>query len=109
MRFSDQIDLGNGALRNWQAESERLLFDQSARSRWGRGSTERERERVSLCRLLDRPGDAPSSRLFCARDACSAVTPYSYSSNTLSPPHREDLLLSVEGSIIVRLGRGVQS
>lgn len=41
MRFSDQIDLGNGALRSWQAESERLLFDQSARSRWGRGSMER--------------------------------------------------------------------
>lgn len=41
MRFSDQIDLGNGALQNWQAESERLLFDQSAGSRRGRGSMER--------------------------------------------------------------------
>lgn len=37
MRFSDQIDPGNGALRSWQAESERLLFDQSSRSQWGRG------------------------------------------------------------------------
>lgn len=36
MRFSDQIDLGNGALLRWQAESERLLFDHS-RSLWGRG------------------------------------------------------------------------
>lgn len=36
MRFSDQIDLGNGALRSWQAESERLLFDHSGRSQWGR-------------------------------------------------------------------------
>lgn len=41
MRFSDQIDPGNGALRSWQAESERLLFDESGRSRWGRGSMER--------------------------------------------------------------------
>lgn len=37
MRFSDQIDLGNGALRSWQAESERLLFDHSGRNHWGRG------------------------------------------------------------------------
>lgn len=37
MRFSDQIDLGNGALQRWQAESERLLFDHSSRSLWGRG------------------------------------------------------------------------
>lgn len=36
MRFSDQIDLGNGALRSWQAEFERLLFDHSGRSQWGR-------------------------------------------------------------------------
>ena len=36
MRFSDQIDLGNGALQRWQAESERLLFDHSSRSLWGR-------------------------------------------------------------------------
>lgn len=28
MRFSDQIDPGSGALRNWQAQSESLLFDQ---------------------------------------------------------------------------------
>lgn len=28
MRFSDQIDPGSGALRNWQAASESLLFDQ---------------------------------------------------------------------------------
>lgn len=34
MRFSDQIDLGNGALQRWQAESERLLFDHSSRSLW---------------------------------------------------------------------------
>lgn len=27
MRFSDQIDPGSGALRNWQAASESLLFD----------------------------------------------------------------------------------
>lgn len=49
-----------------------------------------------------------------ARDACSAVTPHSHSSNTLLHPHIKDkdfalLLLSVEGSNIVRLGRGVQS
>jgi len=30
MRFSDQIDPGSGALRNWQAASESLLFDQGA-------------------------------------------------------------------------------
>lgn len=28
MSFSDQIDPGSGALRNWQAASESLLFDQ---------------------------------------------------------------------------------
>lgn len=49
-----------------------------------------------------------------ARDACSAVTPHSHSSNTLFHPHRKDkdfvlLLLSVEGSNIVRLRRVVQS
>lgn len=33
MRFSDQIDPGSGALRNWQAQSERLLFDQGSSRR----------------------------------------------------------------------------
>lgn len=69
MRFSDQIDLGNGALRNWQAESERLLFDQSARSRWGRGSMERWsvtllRNPPTGCWITLCLGDAPSSGLF---------------------------------------------
>lgn len=49
-----------------------------------------------------------------ARDACSAVTPYSHSSDALFHRHRKDkdfvlLLLSAEGSNIVRLGRVVQS
>lgn len=38
MRFSDQIDPGSGALRNWQADSESLLFDQGHSRRVEPGS-----------------------------------------------------------------------
>lgn len=41
MRFSDQIDPGSGALRNWQAASESLLFDQGASRRAEPGSARR--------------------------------------------------------------------
>lgn len=41
MRFSDQIDPGSGALRNWQAASESLLFDQGASRRAEPGSVHR--------------------------------------------------------------------
>lgn len=66
MRFSDQIDLGNGALRNWQAESERLLFDHSTSTRRGRGSTERWsvallRNPPTACWMALCRTDAPSS------------------------------------------------
>lgn len=48
-----------------------------------------------------------------ARDACSAVTSHSRRKNTLFPHGRDKdfvlLLLSVEGSDLVRLGRVVQS
>lgn len=47
MRFSDQIDLGNGALQRWQAESERLLFDHSSRSLGGVGGG--HGDGVALC------------------------------------------------------------
>lgn len=33
MRFSDQIDPGSGALRNWQAASESLLFEEPGSTR----------------------------------------------------------------------------
>lgn len=47
MRFSDQIDPGSGALRNWQAASESLLFDQEPGSARRAQSAER-RSRVWL-------------------------------------------------------------
>lgn len=48
MRFSDQIDPGSGALRNWQAQSESLLFDQ------GPSRRERSGERRSRARFCPR-------------------------------------------------------
>lgn len=38
MRFWDQIDPGSGALRSWQAESERLVFDLRGRRRTRHGA-----------------------------------------------------------------------
>lgn len=67
MRFSDQIDLGNGALRSWQAESERLLFDHSGRSQWGRGRV--WRDGVSLC--CERP--PYPSRMYFESLRCSII------------------------------------
>lgn len=126
MRFSDQIDPGNGALRSWQAESERLLFDQSTRSRWGRGGGGLGGGVGEMgCHSAVKPSQAAASlsapqtlhHPACsgARDACSAVTSHSYSNSLVFPPrckiktkNFELLLMSVEGSNITRLGKEVQ-
>lgn len=76
------------------------------------------RDRVSVCcetlsqaaGWLSAPETLHHPACSGARDACCAVTPHSYSSNPLFHPHRKVLLLlSVEESNIVRLGRVVQS
>lgn len=60
MRFSDQIDLSNGALRSWQAECERLMFDQSARGmrgdagRWRPSRQLLDRCRPRQCSIIQR-------------------------------------------------------
>lgn len=83
MRFSDQIDPGSGALRNWQAQFERLLFDHWARRHSGAGralslgecrSAPRSRWRVWLslaAELLRRWGCCS------AREPCRTLTPHS--------------------------------
>lgn len=117
MRFSDQIDLGNGALRNWQAESERLLFDHSASTRRGRGE-HGEMERRSAVKPSHQPAGWLSAAQTLhhparcgAREARSTVTPHVH---TLFHPHRQDFrarlrCLTVQGSNVARSGREVQS
>lgn len=92
MRFSDQIDLGNGALRNWQAESERLLFDHSASTRRGRGEHGEMECRSAVKPSHSLPDGSPPHRrsiirlVSGAREACSAVTPHV---RTLFHPRRQ--------------------
>lgn len=60
MRFWDQIDPGSGALRSWQAESERFVFDLRGRRRAHHGA-----QWVGLPALMG---------LLCSVAACRAVT-----------------------------------
>lgn len=110
MRFSDQIDPGNGASRNWQAESERLLFDQSARSQRGRGGAQRRGVTLpgnppSGCWSALCPGDAPSPGLFWHSGMHVLQR---LDSSHIKDRDRVPLSWPAEGSNIGRSGREVQ-
>lgn len=75
MRFSDQIDPGSGALRNWQAQFERLLFDQRARRHSGAGSALSLGECRSAPRSRWRVWLSLAAELFRRQGCCSARAP----------------------------------
>lgn len=82
MRFSDQIDPGSGALRNWQAASESLLFDQGASQ-----AARAERRAALTCEiplacLIELWREALRCwRCNSALEPCRTVTPYSLSNS----------------------------